>query len=219
MEHKHLTLPEQKGYDLAYELAYKLAGEQLAKIDDIEQQCRKSGTQYQVIDSKKAILIQYLNQSYLITFPSIEISLVDSAEKIPIRDKLLILHYLISAKGTPPANRLITFREVPEGSVYFPTFAKRTIKPLLERFGKESHRLIDAGEKLGGHKVDYGDTAVTINAFSHVPITIILWRGDDEFTPQGNILFDATISDYLPTEDITVLCETIAWKLVRYEII
>ena len=215
MESKHLTLPEQKGYDRAYELAYQLAAEQLAKIDDIEQQCRKSGTRYQVIDSQKAILIQYLNQSYLITLPGIEISLVASLEAVPTRDKLLILHYFTSAKGTPTANRLITFRELPEGSVYFPTFAKRTIKPLLDHFGQEPHRLIAAGEKLAGHQVDYGDAAVTINAFSRVPITIILWRGDAEFAPQGSILFDATISDYLPTEDITVLCGTIVWKLVR----
>ncbi len=216
MESKRLTLPGQKNYEYAYELAYKLACEQLAKIDDIEQQCRKSGTQYRVIESKKTIIIQYLNQSYLITLPNIEISLVDSAEKVSVRDRILILHYFISAKGTPLANRLITFRELPEGSVYSPTFSKRTIKPLLDCFGKEPQLLVDAGERLGSHKAGYGDTAITINAFSRVPITIILWQGDDELAPQGNILFDATISDYLPTEDIAVLCETITWRLIRY---
>jgi len=216
MESKRFTLPDQKGYERAYELAYKLACEQLAKINDIEQQCRKSGAQYRVIDSKKAIIIQYLNQSYLITLPNIEISLADSADEVPIKDKVLILHYFISAKGTPATNRLITFRELPEGSVYSPTFSKRTIKPLLDHFGKEPHLLVNTSEKLGGHKADYGDTAVTINAFSRVPITIILWQGDDELTPQGNIVFDATIPDYLSTEDITVLCETITWRLVRY---
>ncbi len=146
----------------------------------------------------------------------IEISLEDSAEKVPIRDKVLILHYFISAKGTPAANRVITFRELPEGIVYSPTFSKRTSQPLLRYFGKEPHLLIDASEKLGGNKADYGDTAVTINAFSRVPITIILWRGDDEFAPQGSVVFDATIVDYLATEDITVLCETITWRLVNY---
>ena len=214
MESKRLILPEQKNYEYAYELAYKLACEQLTRIDDIEQQCRKSGAQYQVIDSKKAIIIQYLNQSYLITLPDIEISLMGSTEEVPIRAKVLMLHYFTSAKGTPAANRLIAFSELPEGKVYSPTFSKRTIKPILEHFGKEPRLLVDAGEKLGGHKADYGDTAVTINAFSYVPITIILWRGDDELVPQGNIVFDATISDYLSTEDITVLCETITWRLI-----
>ncbi|GAJ24463.1 unnamed protein product, partial [marine sediment metagenome] len=155
-------------------------------------------------------------QSYLITLPNIEISLVDSAEEVTIRDKLLILHYFTSAKGTPATNRLITFRELPEGSVYSPTFSKRTIKPLLDHFGKEPRLLVDAGEKLGGHKADYGDTAVTINAFNRVPLTIILWQGDDELAPQANVVFDANISDYLPTEDITVLCETITWRLIKY---
>jgi len=211
MESKYLPLPTQKNYEYAHELAC----EQLAKIDDVEQQCHKSGAQYRVIDSQKEIIIKYLNQSYLITLPDIEISLMDSAEKVPMRDKVLMLHYFTLAKGTPTTDRLITFRELPEGSIYSPTFSKRTIKPLLDHFGKEPHLLIEAGEKLGGHKVDYGDTAVTINAFSRVPITIILWRGDDEFAPQGNIVFDATISDYLATEDITVLCEIITWRLIR----
>jgi hypothetical protein len=48
-----------------------------------------------------------------------------------------------------------------------------------------------------------------------VPITLVLWRGDEELAPNGNILFDANISDYVPTEDVTVLCETIIWKLVK----
>jgi len=199
---------------IGHELAYKLAGERLAKIGDIEQQCLKSGARCQVIDSKKVVIIQYLNRSYLITVPEIEISFADSGDKVPIRDKVLILHYLTSAKGTPATNRLITFKELLGGANYFPAFCKRTIKPLLDYFGKEPGLLVAAAEKLGGHKADYGDVAVTINAFSRVPITIVLWQGDDEFAPDGSIMFDANISDYLSTEDMTVLCETITWRLV-----
>jgi hypothetical protein len=216
MESKRLVLPEHKNYEYAYELAFKLACEQLARLSDIEQQCLKSGAQYRRIDSRETVIIQYLNQSYIIALPGIEISLVGSAEEVPTRDKVLILHYFTSAKGTPLADRLITFRELPEGSVYSPTFHKRTVPPLLDYFGKEPHLLVDAGEKLGGHKSDYGDTAVTINVFSRVPITIILWRGDEELTPQGSVTFDATIPDYLSTEDITILCETITWRLIKY---
>jgi len=200
---------------IGHELAYKLATERLARIGDIEQQCRKSSAQYQVIDSRKVVTIQYLNHSYLITLPEIEISFADSGDKVPIRDKVLILHYLTSAKGTPATNRLITFKELPEGVNYSPAFYKRTIKPLLDCFGQETHLLVAAAEKLGGHKADYGDVAVTISAFCRVPITIVLWRGDDEFAPDGSIMFDANISDYLSTEDITVLCETITWRLIK----
>lgn len=201
---------------IGYELAYKLAGEQLAEIGDIEQQCLKSGARCQVIDSKKVVIIQYLNRSYFITVPEIEISLTDSGDEVPIRDKVLILHYLTTAKDTLATNKLITFKELPGGANYFPTFYKRTIKPLLDYFGKEPRLLVAAAEKLGGHTADYGDVAVTINAFSRVPITIVLWQGDDELAPQGSIMFDIAISDYLSTEDINVLCEIIAWRLVSF---
>jgi len=131
------------------------------------------------------------------------------------RDKILILHYLTQAKGTPLSNEIITYKELPEGPNYFRTFYKRAIKPLVDHFGQEPGQLVDIAKKLGGQKVDYGDVAVIINAFPRVPITLVLWRGDDEFPPEGNIFFDSTISDYLTTEDINVLCEIIAWKLVK----
>lgn len=213
MESKRFP-PHQKNREPANSLAYGLARQQLAGIPDIEEQCRKSGARYHVIGFRKSISVQYLNRTYLITLPDVEISLMDSPEAIPIRDRILILHYLLTAKGTPPANKLITFRELAEGSVYYPTFAKRTIQPLVDNFGPDPRLLLEASLKLGGQKAGYGDMAVTINAFPHVLITIVLWRGDDEFPAQGNVLFDASISHYLPTEDITVLCEIITWRLV-----
>lgn len=198
-----------------YELAYEFACEQLAKIDDIEQQCRKSNARYLEIDSQKVIAIEYLNQSYLISLPNIEISLMNSQEPVPMRDKILMLHYLTSAKGIPLSNKMIAYNELPGGINYFPTFSKRAIKPLLDHFGKEPHRLIDVARKLGGHEADYGDVAVIINAFSRVPIALVLWQGDEEFPPRGTIMFDSTIPEYLSTDDINVLCETIAWRLVK----
>jgi len=216
MGNERLALPERRGYDQAYEFAYRLACEQLGRINDIERQCERSGTRCELAGSAKQVFIHYLNRLYTITLNNFEISLPDSAENVPIRDKLLIIHYFIFAKGTPPSNRLITFQDLPEGLVYSPTFAQRTVRPLIEHFGREPHRLLAAGESLGGRRADYGDTAVTVTAFSRVPVTIIVWQGDSELPPQGNVVFDANISDYLPTEDITVLCETITWRLIRY---
>lgn len=211
MKSKYLTLPTKK-YEYGYELAFQLAREQLASIDDIEQQCLKSGAEY--ISSQKAVAIKYLNQPYLIKPLDAEVSSV-SGEEVPIRDTILIIHYFTQAKGTPLSDKIITYKELPEGLVYFPTYYKRTVKPLVSYFGEEPERLLDAAQTLGGRKADYGDAAVTIDAFSRVPVTLVLWKGDEEFAPEGNVMFDSTIPDYLPTEDITVLCETITWRLVR----
>ena len=66
-----------------------------------------------------------------------------------------------------------------------------------------------------GKKITRGDAAVVINAFSRVPVTIVLQAGDEEFSPTASIMFDSTIPDYLPSEDIRILCEIIDWKLSR----
>jgi hypothetical protein len=215
MGNRALLSPDVKNYEYGYRMAYKLAGEQLARIDDIEQQCLKNGAQYQVVDTQKRIFIEYLNQSYLVDLSDTEVSLRNSEEAVSLKDKVLILHYLTQAKGTPQSNKMIAYKELPEGTHYFQTFSKRAIKPLVDYFGHDPQRLLSIAAILGGYKADYGDAAVTINAFPRVSITFVLWRGDEEFPPEGNILFDSVISDYLSTEDITVLCEAIAWKLVK----
>jgi len=207
MESQYSSLPNIQSQ--AYELAYKLARERLASMD-VEELCHKAGVQR--VDSSK-IIIKYLNQSYLVTIPEGEISLKDGEEEVPLRDKILILHYLTLAKGTLATNRLITFKQLPAGTSYFPAFSQRSIKPLLNHFGKKPELLVNAAAKLGGHKASYGDVSVTINVFSRVPVTIALWKGDDEFVPGGSIMFDSSISDYLSTEDVSVLCETISWRL------
>ena len=213
MKSKTLTLPIKKNDEYGYELAHRLACEQLAKIDDIEEQCRKCGAQH--LASPQAIVLKYLNETYLITYPDARISLKDKNEEVPLLDRILLLHYFTQAKGTPLSNKLISFKELPEGAGYFPTFYKRAIKPLVTYFGDKPCRLIDVARLLGGHEADYGDVSVTVDALSRVPLTLVLWEGDAEFPPEGSIMFDRTISDYLPTEDIIFLCQSTALRLVK----
>ena len=214
MESSHFPLPDQRRYEHAYALAYKIAAEEL-NHRDIKKLCCRSGARYLEKNVQRAIILTYLNRSYQITLPDVDVTLVGSQEVVSMRERVLILHYLTLARGTPATGRVITFKELPEGTVYFPTFAKRTVNPLLDHFGKEPRRLLDTAGKLGGHRADYGDVAVIINAFPSVAITLVLWRGDAEFDPSASIIFDASINDYLSTEDITVLCETVIWKLAK----
>jgi hypothetical protein len=196
------------------QLAYSLAREKLSGMD-IKQQCLRSGAQYV---QPNRMTIEYLNQSYAIAIPGMEISLLDSprrCEDIDLRDRILMLHYLIAAKGTPATGKLIGFRQVPGGLFEHTSFSREVLTPLLERFGKEPERLVEAAANLGGSKASYGDVAVSIKAFPNVTVVIVLWRGDDEFAPNASMLFDSTVIDYLSTEDLSVLCERIVERLAH----
>lgn len=210
-----MQLPGKKGMESALEDAIKLARERLAKLD-IERQCYNCGVELQDTDSGKSILIDFLNRSHTISLPDLDISLKDSNDSIPIKDKILILHYLAQAKGSPPTNKLVTIKELPDGRNYAPTFFKRAIKPILDNFQKDPQQLIETAKIFGGDKADYGDFAVTIHPFKMVAITIVLWQGDEEFPPEASMMFDSNIPDYLSTYDIIIeLSETTAWRLVR----
>jgi len=213
MNGKRLSVPEPGVRAIAHELAYKIAREKLAGISDTAEQCRKSGARY--LPEENAAVIEHLNRSYRISIPDGEVTLAGSDEVVPVRDKILILHYFIHARGTPLSGKIITYKELHDGINYYPTFFKRAIEPVINNFKDEPQKLPETAAALGGRRSDYGDIAVTIDAFPYVPLTIVLWRGDREFPPEGNIMFDSTISDYLPIEDVTIVSEMIAWKLVR----
>jgi hypothetical protein len=215
MESRRFSLPSQRNYEYAYTQAYELACEELAKVQDMAQQCRRCGAEYRETGSRKVITLAHLSRSYHITLPCVGVNLAGSREVVPLKTRVLLLHYLLRAKGTPLSGTMITFKELPEGAVYFPTFAKRTLNPLTGNFGKEPERLASVAGVLNGHPADYGDVAVTISAFPYVPLVLVLWRGDSEFTPEASILFDATVTDYLPTEDIIITCEAAVWTLVK----
>jgi hypothetical protein len=181
-------------------------------IIDVAQQCQRSGA----LCSPEIVTLNYLNEIYRINIPSAEVAFVDSKQPVPLRDKILILHYFTQAKGTPLTGKQIPYRDMPGGLVYYPTFLKRTIEPIAEFFGKEPAKLVGVGKMFGAKPGTVGDASLIIDAFTRVPINVILWQGDDELKAEVNLLFDANILDYLTSEDITIVCETITWRLINY---
>lgn len=207
--------PARRGFDTAYQQAYQMASQRLRDTtDDLHALCRRSGATLAEEPAREAISLNYLGQTCRVILPDVDV-FTASGETLSPRDKLVILHYLNTADGSPLTDRLITFKELPEGAVYYPTYVKRTIKPLLDKFADSPKSLLAAADSLGGVKATTGDFSFRLKALPRVPLTFTLWLGDEELPSEGNILFDSSITDYLPTEDITVLCEILAWKLVK----
>ena len=208
-----MTAQPQKNDCTVYSLsdALRIARERFLTVD-FAQQCRKSGA----LCSTEIVTLNYLNEIYQINISFAEVAFVDSKAPVPLRDKILILHYFTQARGTTLTGKQIPYRDLPGGLVYYPTFIKRTIEPLADFFGKEPALLAGVGKIFGARKGELGDASLVIDAFAKVPVNIILWQGDDELKAQVNLLFDANILDYLTSEDITILCETITWQLINY---
>jgi len=126
----------QEAFGLAIELSSKVL-----ETMNTENLCKNTGATY--IDNN-TILLNYLNRPYLINIRSGQISLKeDEKENIPLKDKILIFHYLTQAKGTSFTNRLISYAQIQGGRFYCSVFQKRTLEPIIRCFGKEPEKLLE----------------------------------------------------------------------------
>jgi len=133
----------------------------------------------------------------------------------PVTKKILWLHYLTANGIQKQSGNLIAYREASPALFYETNFNKRAVKPLVNYFGKNTQNLISAGTALGGKTVEMGDAAITINVLPYVPMTFIIWEGSEEFSPDGNILFDQTAKTWFAAEDLAVLASIAVNELIE----
>jgi hypothetical protein len=178
--------------------------------------CRVSGGQFiEKANEPNSIQIKFLNRMVTISWPDLIFS-QDSDKEITIKEKILILHYLNNAKKEDLTGELIAYQEIPSARFYLSAFNARSRDPFIAAFGDTPDKLpVVAQELFAAEIASMGDVSVTIQAFPKVPITLIIWRGDEEFPPHGTILFDSSIKDnLLSAEDISELVSMIVYPLI-----
>lgn len=161
---------------------------------------------------KQEFAVPFLNQVHRVRYPSGEVYIPQGGD-VSIVNKILILHYLANAEGVPLHQKWISFKEIPGGQIYINPFHNRAIRPLIKLFGQDPRGLLKAGLALGGKEEKLGDVGVVIPVFPMVPVAYVIWEGDEEFDPSGNILFDESAPSYLPLEDYAVIAGTVVFEL------
>jgi len=194
-----------------YRRALQLAQEMFAGFN-FEEQCSRAGAE---IIERGLARVKFIQTEYLAAHPSGELRVLGSeAEPLPY-DRLLVLHYLAHAKGTPLTGELISYQQIPDGWLYYPTFLKRTIRVLAKAFSGDVASFLQAGESIGAKRSLLGEHALEILALPKVSYHFIMWPGDDELDTDFSCVFDRSVTDYLPAEDITLLTNVISSLLAN----
>ncbi|GAB4506245.1 MAG: DUF3786 domain-containing protein [Anaerolineales bacterium] len=165
--------------------------------------------------ASRLVSLTLTGEKYTISHPDGEVRLVGSEAEVPITTRILLLHYLLTADGAPPAGRWVAFRELPDALVYDPAFQGRASHRIRARFGTDLEAFHRAAKALGGDRLTFGDASYLFRALPRVWLAVIVYKGDEEFSPSANVLFDAAAANYLPTEDLAVLGGYLASRLVH----
>lgn len=195
--------------------ALKLAKEEFARRDPKEMAERAGGEYESASCANSLISLRLLGQEYTLVHPDGGIESPDQ-HQVGLVAHVLLLHYLMYASGKPLSNELFSYKDFPGGDKYFSVFRKRVEMPLLNAYGDNPEGFEKACEGSGGLEVPMGDLAYQFQAFPNIPITYIYWNGDEEFPASVQVLFDSSIIDYLPLEDIVFLSEMLSWKLAKF---
>lgn len=183
---------------MGYEIAINKAWEELLKLNP-----------------EDPASVRFLADEYTVDFK--EKRIISLACNAPAKDftAILILHYLVvKSKGLPElTGEWVSFKELSGVEGYYPAFRKRAIEPIIRKYGAHPGGILTVLERLPAKRVDQGDIGIVLEAFTDVPVMIELWRPDDEFGPEANMLFDKNINKIFCTEDIVVLAGFLASQL------
>jgi hypothetical protein len=128
---------------------------------------------------------------------------------------LFIIQYLLHAKDIDIQNQWISEKDIPGGPTFFRGPHEIPTNLIASRFGNDLEGFKHACELLNGVPVDMGDAAYRFQIAPRIPVAVLYWVGDEDFSPGAKILFDKTITDHLASDTIFALAVAVCRRFGR----
>ena len=179
--------------------------------------CNRSEAIYH--PSREGFVLAVYNQRYLVLPGPRKILRMEwndqpVEEEIPFFLSLMILAYLIEVKDVKLSHTWVSGKDLKGGSTFFRGPHRLDVRGLEERYGRNPAAFLQAGRELGGSEVLFGDKGFSMDVFPKVPVAYVLWKGDEEFSPRVNVLFDSTVQDHLPLDIVWCMVTETTRRLV-----
>lgn len=154
--------------------------------------------------------MRLMGKEYYISHPDFKIRKVNEEDNSYhvmfefYKAEILALRYMLEGKKVESTGKYVTYRDTPEGEMYFKSFQGRCIFRLKYGFGFKLDKFKAAMEKMGATPVKMGDIAYSFEVLDGFSMIFILWEGDDEFEPSAQILFSDNFPVAFRSEDLAV---------------
>lgn len=166
-------------------------------------------------DKEKGVFnVKLLTDTYQVSYPDGEVT--GPSPNIKYSWKTLLLRYLIHAQGTKPSGRMLHYRDVPDGNIYYSNFNGRCLIRLAKTFKKDPDKLAKALEAIGGIHMDKADIAFEVPFMKNIILYVLYWKGDEEFPPSTQILFSDNVQYYFSAEDLAFVGDILNDYLLRH---
>ncbi len=195
----------------AYQSAYEHARAALSKRDPYDIVARSEACFEALNNGSGQFSLPYFRKTHHVAYPDGAVS--SPGGDVSTVDKIVLLHYLLTADGSPMTGQWLNFRKLPGGELYLSAFEAQCTNPLARVFGNDLSRFVSAGEAAGGERTRIGDGSFLFRVLPRFLVICVLWLGDDELSPGVDFLFDESAPHYLSTEDVAVVCRGFVRRL------
>ncbi len=167
------------------------------------------------IDSQGNLRVEFLQREYIIDQVDWAVKRADDGTAPSSLLQSVILTYLSMSDGTPPIDRWLGFRELPNGLFYAQAFHGYTGAELVRDLHGDVAAFKQASEKLQAAPLARGDAGYVFQVLPRLKLAVIMWSGDDEFPAQAQVLFPESASHYLITDGLAILGSLLIGQIVK----
>lgn len=163
----------------------------------------------------KAFKINFLGDTYTLTWPEFSIACEnsDAFALTDLKGQTFLLRIILEMENHLFLGKYKTFREMPWGEMYIEPFTGRCLTRSAFTFGTDVAKFRKACETLGATPVDHADAAFGFEVLDGYFIQILIWEGDDEFSPSAQILYSDNFETSFVAEDRVVIAEMLITKI------
>ena len=147
----------------------------------------------------KTFTITLLGDSFTLSHPDFAVA-GDRAPTNP--ERILFLRYLLDGRYVEPSGAYLTYREFPWGEVYLQQFTGRCIKRFAFSYASRPETLHQVMARLPAVPIKRGDVGYQLTLMEGLTMQFILYLGDEEFPPNGQILFSDNFRYAFTAEDM-----------------
>ena len=147
----------------------------------------------------EAFTIVFLGETYRAAHPGFAI---EGPRELTDPERILFLRYLLDGQKAEPLGTFLTYRELPWGEVYLQQFTGRCIKRFAFSYGSCPEKLEKIMARLPARPCPQSDAGWDVELMPGLTIRFLLWLGDEEFPPNGQILFSDTFRYAFTAEDL-----------------
>ena len=171
--------------------------QQLIELDG-RQTAQRANCRY--LPSPPRYVIDLLNREYVVNLAEKRVLSAKESSPATFLEELCLLAYLINAQDVPVSGKLSPAEALPGGEFFFRGLHKLPAEELERVFGQHPKGLYRVMDEFNAERCEFGDASIRLHVLPRVPLTVVVWRGDEEFAARASILFDQTAAAHLPLD-------------------